>query len=238
MYTEHPSFKGPENKYVKIWRYMDLPKFLSLLESESLYFARADKLGDPFEGSFTEQNRTELGDDYQAGFFQIYKKFRTTTLVNCWHLNEHESEAMWKLYSKSNAGIAVQSTYSRLIDALAKDNIFNQHIGLIKYIDYNSDTIDLSNAFNSFVCKRKSFEHERELRAIICLDFINPGIAWPGTRVNHGLHISVDLNKLIEKIHVAPNCDNWILDLIKSLVKRHNLNFEVIRSSMDDTPLY
>lgn len=35
----------------KLWRYMDLAKFLALLEDRALYFARADKLGDPFEGA-------------------------------------------------------------------------------------------------------------------------------------------------------------------------------------------
>src|SRR5687768_14667395 len=35
----------------KLWRYMDLAKFLHLLEDRTLFFARADRLGDPFEGA-------------------------------------------------------------------------------------------------------------------------------------------------------------------------------------------
>ena len=45
------SIQLPEDLSSKIWRYVDLPKFLSLLEGASLYLARADRLGDPFEGS-------------------------------------------------------------------------------------------------------------------------------------------------------------------------------------------
>ena len=33
-----------------LWRYMDFTKFVSLLEKSALFFPRADKLGDPFEG--------------------------------------------------------------------------------------------------------------------------------------------------------------------------------------------
>src|SRR5271166_1021508 len=30
--------------------------------------------------------------------------------VSCWHKSEYESEAMWKLYSKLDQGIAIEST--------------------------------------------------------------------------------------------------------------------------------
>jgi hypothetical protein len=36
------------------------------------------------------------------------KLLRATTLVNTWHINDVESAAMWHLYSKNNAGIAIQ----------------------------------------------------------------------------------------------------------------------------------
>jgi hypothetical protein len=36
-----------------IWRYMDTPKFLSMLEESALYFANAVSFDDPFEGSIT-----------------------------------------------------------------------------------------------------------------------------------------------------------------------------------------
>ena len=34
-----------------VWRYTDVPKFVSLLAHRALYFARLDRLDDPFEGS-------------------------------------------------------------------------------------------------------------------------------------------------------------------------------------------
>lgn len=38
---------GPEQR---IWRYMDISKFISLLTTRSLYFACPSELGDPYEG--------------------------------------------------------------------------------------------------------------------------------------------------------------------------------------------
>jgi hypothetical protein len=47
--TQHPSFQLPTNKDIPIWRYMDLAKYLWMLDRQSLYLARATALGDPFE---------------------------------------------------------------------------------------------------------------------------------------------------------------------------------------------
>ena len=44
-------FHNPPPADTILWRYMDFTKFVSLLEKRSLFFARADKLGDPFEGA-------------------------------------------------------------------------------------------------------------------------------------------------------------------------------------------
>ncbi len=57
--TEHEVVKlcQPSDGSIKIWRYMDLPKLVAFLETGSLHFARADTLGDPFEGSWTRLNR-------------------------------------------------------------------------------------------------------------------------------------------------------------------------------------
>jgi hypothetical protein len=57
--SEHPNFSHPTDRTIALWRYMDLSKFVALLQTGKLYFARADKLGDPFEGSVTRLNSLE-----------------------------------------------------------------------------------------------------------------------------------------------------------------------------------
>ena len=58
MYAEHPVFHTPDGDAV-VWRYMDFTKFVSLLDRRALFFARAHKLGDPFEGTMTRANLEE-----------------------------------------------------------------------------------------------------------------------------------------------------------------------------------
>src|SRR4051812_7320569 len=51
MYEPHESFDFPKNLRSKIWRYIEFSKYIAMLESQSLYFCRADQLGEAFEGS-------------------------------------------------------------------------------------------------------------------------------------------------------------------------------------------
>lgn len=60
---------------------------------------------------------------------------REVTFVNSWHCQEYESAAMWSLYLKTQEGIAIQSTYKRLVDSLAQYTDFGVKIGMVNYID-------------------------------------------------------------------------------------------------------
>ena len=53
MVERHPSFPPPPDPHVPVWRYMDLTKFVWMLQMKALYFCRADRLGDPYEGYYT-----------------------------------------------------------------------------------------------------------------------------------------------------------------------------------------
>ena len=121
------------------------------------------------------------------------------TAINCWHLNSHESAAMWVLYLKSNEGIAVQSTYRKLLDSLVDEReIF---IGKVNYIDYDNEIFLDRNALAPLVYKRKSFEHEREVRAIITNWPKEPiGPDSPTATIRSGIEVDVDLKVLIENI--------------------------------------
>lgn len=66
----HPSFTDQPAPGEHVWRYMDLARYLSLLDNEALHFARADQMADRWEGSFGPANvelRPHLyGDGYDA----------------------------------------------------------------------------------------------------------------------------------------------------------------------------
>ena len=59
MRPKHPVFDSNIDLNATIWRYFDYPKFTSMLLKQSLYFSRANLLGDPLEGSFTRAREAE-----------------------------------------------------------------------------------------------------------------------------------------------------------------------------------
>jgi hypothetical protein len=137
-----------------LWRYMDFAKFVALLKDRALYFARADLLGDKFEGAKGVASQKTVWDDHYLRFFieairnpppgevcrlsnediraEAEKLLRQlaesgiqdirTSYVSCWHENEAESEALWRLYCPPpSAGIAIRTTFEALKISLGDD---------------------------------------------------------------------------------------------------------------------
>lgn len=239
MYKEHPSFIQPDKEHIKIWRYMDFTKFISLIETNNLYFTRADKFNDPFEGSWPKNsviNRNKLiagtsEEDrrmHAKEYSRSMKSLRLHYAINCWHENESESAAMWKLYLKSDEGIAIQSTYDRLKMSF-NDNDEIIFLGKVTYIDYNKESIGFFKTHAQFMHKRRSYEHENEIRAVVFNE---------NEKINNGLQIAVNTETLIEKVYVAPNTPLWFLDLVRKAIETYKHKFEVIRSKMDSSAIF
>jgi hypothetical protein len=241
MYKQHPSLVTP-NDNMTIWRYMDFTKFVSLLDKQALFFCRADKIGDPFEGSYPKVNisrRAEIFKDKVPleDVSKVYKLTREFTAVNCWHINRYESAAMWKLYLKSSEGIAIRSTFRRLRDSL-KDKQHDIYIGKVQYIDYDKDKIP-DDSISPFLHKRKSFEHEVELRAVI-QEFIKGSNLLKDKKrpFEDGLYVPVDLDLLINEIYLAPTSPRWLQELMESVTAKYELKKKVYQSILDEKPIY
>lgn len=245
MYQQHYIFSLPQDDNSKIWRYLDFAKFVALLEFKALYFCRADKFEDPFEGVLPETSNPLIEDFFKdldnkddtiKTFKMLTNELRKLTLVNCWHINNFESDAMWKLYAKNDIGLAIQSSVKNLINAFSntKEDIY---IGKVKYIDYEKDLLNDANAFTPYIHKRKSFEHENELRALLLYndmkeDEMKLDEAYKVNIPEHGQNISVDIHQLIENIYVAPMSPPWFLQLVNKVLEKYELNKPVIQSKL------
>jgi hypothetical protein len=251
MYEEHPVFVQPDNEDIKVWRYMDFTKLISLIDSRRLFFARADKFKDPFEGSWPKVNVTareiipdvipaearEYFLETMRSMSVINKKWPRYHAINCWHMNEYESAAMWKLYLKSDEGIVIQSTYKKLKKSLIDDEPI--YIGVVKYIDYEKDFIKSHNSFEPFIHKRKSFEHEREVRCLVIKWPLHEGkLDFSKDTMGSGLSIRTDIEILIEKIYVAPSVPIWFSELVKAVISRYGYDFPVEHSKLNEQPLF
>ena len=96
--------------------------------------------------------------------------------------------------------------------------------------------------------KRKSFEHEREVRGIIQYekDFLkNPALVFSPDCIQQlldtqpkGLPLDTDLNSFITAIYVSPLSPPRFFDLVKNQADRHGLGDLVQKSKLLGEPVY
>jgi hypothetical protein len=246
MYEDHELLRTPDDPESTIWRYTDLVKLLDLLEREALWFTSAAFMDDRFEGSLTFLNTLineidpTITPKAKAAITEASSYSPRWAYLNCWHMSEHESAAMWSLYSGRH-GLAIASSFRRLATSINDEGIV--HIGMVNYLDYSFDIIDPSNIFFRFVSKRKSYEHERELRAIsLVIPTDDEGTSAVELEKRSpspvGLSVSVDPKVLIESVRVAPQTPPWQTDVVATIVNRLLPEVPVLQSELDQDPLY
>ena len=228
MYKKNDNIKLPEDSNTIVWKYLDLSKFLDLLMSRKLFMSRSDKFEDQYEGTFSEPTYEEIKklSENNPEFLDYYKSHREKVVVSSWHINEYESFAMWQIFTQNNEGLAIQSTIGRLQKALKPEINYSQFIGEVNYIDYKKEYIPFDDMFFPFMFKRKSFQYEREVRIISDLSESN-------IKINDGLKIDVDINQLIEKIHIHPKSENWYKKLVIEVVSKLDYTIEIEKSDLE-----
>lgn len=275
MHKSHPAFRAPPDTDGKIWQYMELAEFVSMLNRKALFFVKASKLRDPYEGiipQYSNMIRSKRENEEQKQYFQSvyesnngvnrkmaqtmadqFQMHRQLVLINPWHYNEYESAAMWSLYSHENAGIAIQSTTRRLSECFKDNNEDIIWIGKVQYLDFSEDWMnEWKNLFQAFVTKRKSFEYEKEIRAVTCLPDDNVSrhllvntateesnafssrerTVNPKELTDKGKYVSADLHMLVEKVYVAPYAEPWFEEVVESLLSKYDLDSVVIKSDL------
>ena len=254
-YAHHSSFERPDATCL-LWRYLDFAKFVDMLDQQALWFSRADTMVDPWEGALSpemelarfrqinarveelsKQRGSNLGPTTQmaasfttaAAMRAKWRRKRSRTFLSCWYLADDESAAMWDLYAgRDGRGVAIQTTFGRLDQALPTDFDYAIFAGRVKYIDYRRDVIPVGNAYDLFLHKRRSFEHEREVRAVFDskrkLDAA-------------GVNVPVVLADLIEQVRVAPTAPAWFAALVDRTVQRYGLAVSTHQSDLMTGPL-
>jgi len=251
MILQHHYFVLPADPETTIWRYFSFTKFVSLLQTGALHFSRSDRFDDPFEGTVPDGAREAIqaslatistnAEQLTEEFFRLADASRLFTFINCWHANPDESDAMWKLYSFANEGVAVQSTIGRLRSALevAPHSIL---IGSVRYADFDSlDPHVFLNGLTPFIFKRSSFEHEREIRALIWMDAPEADEADSDrvpleVPVEVSRSVPVDLSGLIQRVVVSPIAPSWFGELVQTTCERHGILSPVSRSNLYERP--
>lgn len=231
-YCDDECLRQPDGKQV-LWRYLDLWKFDSLLETRALYFCNVTTLPDPHEGVvpahvFDQMKQIQVDEasgKLAPNSFENMKStlrismdhFRKGWFVNCWHMNDHEAEAMWKLYLKdAKTGVAIKTTFQHLVVSLhnTRQGICG---GIVNYIDHDIDTVPMGDIRIVALSKMACYSLEREFR------LLHQEIKGNYDKVINGVNIPVDCGTLIEGVYIAPNAEANVVSRVVELCKEHSL---------------
>lgn len=227
--------KLPED--TKIWRYMDFSKYVSLLETKKLYFSIVEKLEDKLEGlptkadyesqksfcSYYETQGNDLADTYvdmQIGATKKRKLLKKLFYVSCWRIDENESPKAWKRYVNSGKGVAIQTTYGKLIEII-KD--CEQSI-IVEMVDYSDNTAKPNDHYiRTFLHKNPLYKWENELRAVFSkIPIQYPEIPpYPMEPYAYGELVVMNMDKLMQKIAVYPESGKRFLSLVKLVTEEY-----------------
>ena len=188
MYEELDGINPPNDKDI-LWRYTNFEVFVNLLDTEALYFTRADKFEDPYEGfipqsiidAYKQSLKRVTPAEFVEAIMKRHEASRKYVMCNCWHQNVVESMAMWEKYHMRNSGVAIKTTMEKMKNSLLSE--YSIYIGKIEYIHGNTDDdqymqnflqndIPLAKKLTYFPYfqKRKEYEHEQEVRLIVDID--------------------------------------------------------------------
>lgn len=230
---KNTSFIQPEDLDQKVWRYLDLGKLLSLVQTNKLYLTRADFFSDIFECSFPVKmvdkmnNCEKNGSISFMGTSEDRSKLKKSFYVNCWRIGSYESDAMWKLYCPDGIGVAIITSYRKLRDSIPD----NCYIGLVTYLDYQKDTFKSENRLEPIIHKRNSYLFEQEVRIVL------PNREYwtsDGNQNNkEGELIDFNLSSIVEEVVVSPYAQKWYHDVVANIPEVKNLlrDWSELRSS-------
>lgn len=242
-----PTYMDPPqpNTDLWLWRYLDLTKFKNFIETKSIFFPRAVLFNDPLECAVSIKSREHWLASVRATAYRYdheidglsekekyhvisqkiqaeierNKNFRNEVLISCWHANDFESEAMWQLYKGDNhQTVAISIKMVNLRNALPKPI----HIGEISYVTYEKIYPTKIRAFKKHI----SYEHEKEIRAVIFPENITHKVIKDITVEQKEIGLLI---KPVEKflqilVYISPWSDRCFRNEVKHIVAKSDWN--------------
>lgn len=240
----------------KLWRYIDFTKFLSLLETESLFFTRADRFEDPFEGARGFQYQTKEA-------YETVEKFKLLELKSKYQKEGKPLPSNGELCRiVADEMVAVRENYKKLRETVfiscwhaneresegmwkLYTSVMAQGVAIQTTVEHLCQSLSDPNYeighvryidYNEplkinqrpYWYKRNAFRHEDEVRAVIIDNSLKA----------YGKQVHVNLDYLIDGVYISPTAQGWFADLVKSVCRRYGLHKPVIHSALNEIPLY
>lgn len=229
MYETDNLLKQPKKPDQYLWKYYAENRLLELLHSSELFFTHVPTFADGFEGLLPAKTRASFirwciangsAPAKAAQEATDYEKMRDDFYASCWHVNDHESYLMWKVYANDSRGYAVRTTFERIQAA------FDGFPGIIRggsveYVDFTEDDVGAGYAFDLVTTKDLPYRDESEFR-LFFWNKESPNNTHP--TFEDGVKVPVDLSFLVECLYVSPIIGQPS-DLVQQALRQHNIKW-------------
>lgn len=264
-----------------LYRYVTIDKLLDFLFSGRIPLVRLTEFNDRLEGvdvqhllwnyagdKLSEDVSSSLGGTFKlitTNFFPTKRNnfsrqrevFQKTNFASCWYVSNHESVAMWQLYSNPDS-VAIRIPYKKISDELINYNFklpHNQFVrlryGCIDYHRFNNldELSELVHRINSQgFTKDASFKHENEFRIMLeskvteekQVERKKMVLDEQVKRINEKLKTKViplelvNFKELPFEIVFHPQSSDWHRNNIMKIIDRFEVRFRTCESALRD----
>lgn len=207
---------GTLTNETRLYRYMGLSQFLSLVENKQTHITRIRHWQDTWEAPSYQLPRQLDDGELEYSLWNIAEDM----FGQSWSLHS-ESDALWRVYSRDKEGLVVQTT-ARKFD-LMKEIRFGVLAPVIYYdnlLDALSEIKEDDRKENPFIeafLKRKAFEYEAEVRLITLNQERCLGKRYKDCE---RIYIAVDPIEFIASITIDPRSKDWYVDTLQKYCAR------------------
>lgn len=194
------------------------------------------KLGNPLTDTEREKLQASL-EDFRSTPRRFIPAIAKATMVNCWHANENESEAMWRLYAENGKAVAIETTLDALKESIQKRESSNVvHIYPVKYLDFLDSALQppdcVVEGHLAPLLKRISYQHEHEVRAFIAKIAPNPEAGKDITFWKPApMRLSIDVEALVKAVHISPYAGEPFPSSVTTICEAFGLKAGIVRPS-------
>jgi hypothetical protein len=223
---------------MRIWRYLDLAKLVSLFSKKALYFAPPSELNDPFEG-YMPRSHVKAHEEIAANIVAQLKSDRDRLVAHFPGRDRSMVDAaVAQAEQQLNAPALLKDVATRFgVNCWHKNEhesaamwqvygncaaiesteerlktAFNRddiNFDDVRYMDFDNDPIEKGHRHYASFIKRIEFQHEREIRANVLLKEFGKGEL-----------VECDIERLAVAVHVAPSAASYYVDAVREVVER------------------
>jgi hypothetical protein len=243
---------------MRIWRYLDLAKLVSMFSTKALYFAPPSELNDPFEG-YMPRSHVKAHEEIAANIVTQLKSDRDKIVA---HFPGRDRTMIDAAVAQAEVQLNAPTTLKKVAtrfgvncwhknehESAAMWQLYGNcaaiestvsrlqrafsrdgiNIDDVRYMDFDNDPIEKGHRHYASFIKRMEFQHEREVRANVLLK-----------EFGRGELVACDIEKLVVAVHVAPSATPYYIDAVHEVVERigPKPTVPVIQSKMLSPPDY